>query len=110
MAITVSSVIVASSQSVPLAMQNNSTRSRTDSAAATSAGVEDRFRRVVTAGSRWNHFHRLLRLALNVTTAVAVRAPPPANRGPRCRAGARLPVGQRGPDTAARRSARRVEL
>jgi hypothetical protein len=42
-ATAVSAVILASSQSVALAMQNNSKRSRTDSAAATSAGIDDRF-------------------------------------------------------------------
>jgi hypothetical protein len=70
-------VILASSQSVALAMQNNSTRSRADSAAAGSViGIDDRF---CTAGSygREGHsdnVHRLLTLALNLTTAAAGRA------------------------------------
>jgi hypothetical protein len=58
---------------VMLAMQNSSTHSRTDSAAGTSAGIDDRF---CTAGcygrdAHSHHFHRLLTLALNVTTAAA---------------------------------------
>src|SRR5580704_7712695 len=49
-------------------MQNNSTRSRTDSAAATSAGVDEPFctARVLRQTAHRNHFHRLLTLVFNV--------------------------------------------